>query len=188
LVANDNAFYKKSGSDEMHPILLKEAENTLHKFRLMRDINTLLSEIRVGVEINLTDLEAAIFDQKPVSSPYLAANGFDVGPRTLAEKKLYATEDPSKVFLDFKLEYSCPDNSGIGRSPGILSISGNCFYEPASGLFSQIQREGDAFRFVGEDGAEHELKSLVMRPDSLIIGYRTVNNKTRYPLEGTDAT
>jgi hypothetical protein len=111
LVAHDNAFYK-TGSDEMHPILQKEAENAPHKLRLMKDIKTLLGDIRVRVEINLNELEAAIFDQKSVSSPYLAEHGFDAGLRTLTEWKLYATESPSKLFLNFRFEYSCPDNRG----------------------------------------------------------------------------
>jgi hypothetical protein len=185
LVAHDNAFYK-AGSDEMHPILREEAKNAPYKLRLMKDIKTLLADIRVRVEINKDELEIAIFDQKPVSSPYLAEHGFDAGPRTLCDWKLYATESPSKLFLNFKFEYSCPDNRGTGRPPGVLSISGNCFYEPTSGLFSQMQREGDAFQFVDETGVETELKTISARAH-LYLGHRTVMNETRYPLDGSDA-
>ena len=185
LVTDDHAFYEDHTPEKgIVQALAAEVANASHRLSLVSSLGGLLRDFRVELELDAETLSKVILQEtKNRAIELITRNGFDLGERTKLQRNLFATEDPRILFLEFVIEYECPDATASGRPPAVLTIKGDATFNTETNMFSKLRSFGEALRFTSEDGTEKELKNVVMHAEGIVLGHRHVSNTVRYKLD-----
>jgi PIN domain len=182
LVSNDKAFYQ----DNNHSIGLAESlaveiTKNSHKIVLLPDLDSLLREIRVNPDFEPERLvDAFLASLKDGAMGLVSRNGFEIGKALDVRPKLFATEDPDRLFLEYTIRFECPDPSNL-REPAILTVDGDGLYDTETKKFA-LSSLGEALKYQLSEGTEREAKKVIMRVGPIVFGHSEVSNKVREPL------
>jgi len=76
----------------------------------MAQLSDLLNQVRVDYDISAETISRQVLGaSKERLVEQLAKNGFHLGKISGADRKLFATENPRMVFVEFQIGYQCPD-------------------------------------------------------------------------------
>ena len=133
-VTQDTQFYEQKSYEKGLAIeLVSEVEecSELNRVILKKDLNDLLSEIRMPMNLPLMQLFESIRDQEDnVVTELLLQNGFETVGSATGEVHCFATENADQVYFDFQLIHPCRDSTGAGREAGELKLKGTGFLDP----------------------------------------------------------
>lgn len=187
LVTGDKAFYKDNTYEKgLADNLLSEANKCNYKLIIFPSITELLGEIIIKVEIDNNSLtDKFVRDNQESIDGILSKNGFKIGDSPVVEKATYATEDPNRLYIEFKITYNCEDISGRNRSNAKMILEGDGSYYVIEKEFSEIRNYGEELLFRLEDGGgeSKNIRNRVIYAGTLVIGHKTIEHSVRYKLE-----
>jgi hypothetical protein len=143
LVTNDSAFYaQRKFENGLAPELEAELRGRFHTLHVISKLTDLLEQVRVEYDIPAEVIsEQLLNDARSRLSEQLATNGFSLGDLGSVDRKLFATENPRIVFVEFEARYDCPDLTGA-REAATLIIKGDGSYDAEARAFRD-HRGGD---------------------------------------------
>jgi PIN domain len=184
LITNDSAFYANHEvARGLAPELAAELIGKPHRLTIMARLSDLLKQVRVDYDISVETIsEQLLLGSREWPVAQLARNGFSLGEIKAAERRLFATENPQMVFVEFQVVYECPDLTDAERSPATLTIKGDGTYDAETGVFRDHRILSETIQFRGED-AEQELRNSIIYAEGLVIGQKEVKNTIRYAIQ-----
>jgi hypothetical protein len=184
LISSDNAFYESYDHKKgLATKLAAEVTAAKQKITLLPKLSDLLVQVKIKIELDMELLaQKVIEDTGDRIAPLLTENGFIIGDVAKIERRLYATETPQLLFLEFTADYNCPATSEIERAPGTLTISGNGTYNIDTKEIGRLRSSGEVLRFRLGDGTETEHRNVYASAD-IYLGHREIRNKIRYELD-----
>jgi PIN domain len=183
LVTADKAFFQ----DREYPkglsrSLAAEIAPAKHRFSLMPSLSELLSDFRVDVSIEENVLvQSHLAKNAQAIDGLLSRNGFVLGQRLSLSKALYATEDPSVLYVEFSMDFEAKEVAGDGRMDGVVTLAGDGTYDTNHHTFANLRNLGDTLRFQQGDGTQREVRSAYAFAES-VLGHRDVSHTVRYKL------
>lgn len=184
LITNDKAFYRDRTYDKgLAPNLLKEIKHLPNSLRILSSLSELLSVIQRPVLLDENELQAAFLRSFNDSvNGNLARTGFSLGTRQNVTYKLFATENPTELFLEFALFISCDDMRGEGRTSASLHIKGDGLYSPTSREFSSLRNFEEYLTYINPDGTRGETRNVFAYASGIMLGHREVTHEIRHAL------
>jgi len=185
LVTEDKAFFQdRDYSKGLSNVLAEETKQVKHSLKLLPSLDRLLEDIRVEVILDEQLLASSFYEQnKEAVDQILSKNGFEVQSGPKVERKLFATENPAKMYLSFTITYECKDVTEEGRFGGVLLVRGDGFYYRELSSFEQLKSLGEELRFNLKDGSEKQFRNVVLRAAGITIGHKEVMHTVRYELD-----
>ena len=185
LVTADKAFFQdRDYSKGLNKVLDEEARRATHSLRLLPSIEKLLDDIKVEVTLDEQLLVSSYLEQNGETvQQILGKNGFEAQSGPKVERKLFATENPSKMFLSFVIKFECKDVTKEGRFGGILSVRGDGFYNSDLRSFEQLKSFEEELKFKLEDGSEKQLRNVTLRIAGITMGHKEETYTVRYELD-----
>jgi len=119
---------------------------------------------------------AFLADQRQSIISFVAESGFELGEVTVVQRKLFATEKPSRLFVQFAIEYMCPDLNAA-REPAVLKVEGECGYNVDTKMFDQFVIGGLELQF--QIDGKHTTKTHAFLAANFIIGHKSIENIVR---------
>lgn len=180
-VTEDKAFYRDRQYEKgLADNLQKEAELHPHRFAIFPSLNDLLAEISTTLELD-KNLLVQVFTAKTATSieNMLERNGFAISSSPQVHISPFVTEQPDRLYIDFRITYECNDVRSDGRSKALLILKGDAFYSPNNKEFSELRNHGEELSF--DDGGE-ERKSInnVLMVGNIVLGHRNVEHTIRH--------
>ncbi len=184
-VTADKAFFQdKDYSNGLNKVLDEEIRGATHTFRLLPSIDKLLEDIRAEVLVDEELFVSSYLEQnRKAVQQILEKNGFEAQRDPKVEMKLFATENPSKMFLSFTVIFTCKDVTKEGRSGGILSVRGDGFYNSDSRSFELLKSFEEELKYNLEDGSEKQVRNVTLRITGITMGHKEETYAVRYKLE-----
>jgi hypothetical protein len=184
LVTSDKAFYQDREYDKgLARNLQAEAYGLPNDLQILSTLGALLQTIRTTVTLNEDKLSEAFFAEYHSVYGMLTRQGFDLGRRKSINYTLFATENPSILFLEFSMMYACTDIRGEGRTDAVLHLKGDASYSQITGSFTQLRNFGEHLSYRMPDGTERESRNHVLFVDGIVIGHKEVTHVIRYKLD-----
>lgn len=185
LVTADKAFFQdRDYSKGLNKVLDEEARGAKHPLRLLPSIEKLLDDIKVEVTLDEQLLVSSYLEQNGETvQQILGKNGFEAQRGAGVEMKLFATENPSKMFLSFVIKFECKDVTKEGRFGGILSVRGDGFYNSDSHSLEQLKSFEEELKFKLEDGSEKQFRNVTVRVAGITMGHKEETHTVRYELD-----
>lgn len=112
----------------------------------------------------------------------LARTGFSLNAKQNVTYKLFATENPTELFLEFSITISCSDARGEGRTNAFLNLKGDGLYSPTNRAFSALRNFGEHLTYLNADGTPQETRNHVLYASGIVIGHREVTHEIRHAL------
>jgi hypothetical protein len=184
-VTEDKAFFQDHDCLKgLNNVLAEEIKPLDHAIKILPSLDDLLEDIRVEVMLDERSLANSFYEQnKEIIDQLVKRNGFETEGQPRIERKLFATERPTVMYLNFTITYECKDITEEGRFGGILSIRGDGFYDSESSSFEQLKRLGEELCFKLKDGTEKQLRNYVLRAEGITIGHKEVTHTVRHEIE-----
>lgn len=184
-VTADKAFFQdRDYAKGLNKILDEEARGATHSLRLLPSIEKLLDDIKVEVTLDEQLLVSSYLEQNgDTVQQILGKYGFEAQSGPKVERKLFATENPSKMFLSFVIKFECKDVTKEGRFDGILSVRGDGFYNSDLRSFEQLKSFEEELKFKLEDGSEKQLRNVTLRVAGITMGHKEETHTVRYELD-----
>jgi hypothetical protein len=181
LVTEDKGFYEgREYAKGPAANLLREVEATKHGITVTHELAAVLERVRRDIPIDY-DLLAANFlpTVQAGVDRLLDHNGFVLGARLGGSHKLFATDNPTEVHLEFTLTYRAvhPD----GRE-GALNLRGDGKYAPQTTAFEGLQGRSEELVFQDVEG-ERISKNVTLAVGTAFLGHRIVHHEVRTPLD-----
>jgi hypothetical protein len=184
LVTADKAFYhEQTYAKGLSQSLQREVQELQRTIRVLPAIADLLDALKAPIEIDPDALQAAFiaeFSKSVLGS--LERHGFTLGERSSCTYKVYATEDPTVLFLDFAMEIQCIDARGDGRTEAALHLKGDGSFLPETKAFRNLRNFGEHLKFQMPDGTKGEMRNAVIYAQGTVIGHKEVSSVVRYAL------
>jgi len=181
LVTKDKAFYRERAyASGLAPNLKDEASKAAHRLTLLPGLTELLDDIRSPVRIDddrLTDF-CRVTQGEPIST-LLGAAGFELGGRRALSQKLFATEDPRRLFVEFTIVFDSTSPTGAGA---VLTVTGSCTYDPESGELTNYRAGDEELVFLDSDGNEVRRANRYMHAGEIVLGHREVRHSVLHEL------
>ncbi len=141
-VTQDTDFYEqKSYEKGLASELVSEMKecSDVNRVLLKKDLNDLLSEIRVPMKLSMVQIFESIRDQEgDAVTELLLQNGFETVGSVRGEVHCFATDNADQVYFDFRLIQSCRDSTGAGRTTGELKLKGTGFLDPKTNCPTEV--------------------------------------------------
>jgi hypothetical protein len=184
LVTNDKAFYRDRAYEKgLAPSLMDEARDLSHVLRILPNISELLEVIQTPVPLEQEQLQEAIFTAFGESiNSMLTRTDFDLDSRQSVTYKLFATENPGELFLEFSIAISCRDSREGGRTNALLRLSGDGLYSPMNRRFSALRNFGEHLSWISANGDQQETRNHYLYASGLLIGHGEVSHEVRHAL------
>lgn len=184
LVSSDKAFYAKMDySSGLAQNLKAEIIASKHAIKLIPTLSDLLKEIRTEVKVDKDTLEAQFREQfKQTIEGTLERNNFGINERKQVILTLYVTEQPSRLYIEFQIEYECVDLSGESRTDGLLTLRGVGRYDALTGAFSDLHDQGESLSFTPSEGCQKVVQSRVVGVGSIVLGHKEVAHAVMHHL------
>jgi predicted nucleic acid-binding protein len=188
LVTNDKAFYRDRAYEKgLAANLQNETKDMPHQLRILPSLSDLLEVIQAPVPLEEDQLQEAIFEAFGESiNGTLARTGFSLGARQNVTHKLFATENPSELFLEFSIAISCVDLREESRINALLSLNGDGLYSPTNRTFAALRNFGEHLAWVNANGDPQETRNVRMYASGLVIGHREVAHEVRHALPANE--
>lgn len=185
LVTEDTDFYQDHDNTKgLSKVLAEEIEHAEHTLKLLSSLGKLLEDIRVDVSLDENLLVTTFLEQNKESvEQILSKNGFEALGRPKVEGKVFATENPSMMYVSFAITYECRDITEEGRFGGSLRVQGDGFYNNEAGSFEQLKSYGEDLTFKLKDGSEKQVRNVVLRVAGITMGHKEVTHTVRYGLD-----
>jgi hypothetical protein len=185
LVTNDKAFYEGHDySKGLAAALGDECALSGRRVTLFSKLTDLLKEIRSEIAIDDNALTSALLQSHTKSIEELPQrNGFQLAEPTQIAVEVFVTENPTVLFVQFKITFRCADVSGGGRGDGSLEVQGDGLYDFGAGTFSRLGVSDSRFSFRDEEGVEREYRNIVLRAGDVVLGHREVVHTVRRRLD-----
>jgi hypothetical protein len=185
LVTADKAFYQgRDVTKGLAPNLAQEVSRAPFKLGLFPSLSDLIAGLRTQFDIDEDQLAASFLTQNKTSiENILSRNGFELGSRRKVEKVLYATENPSVLFIDFTIAYDAKETAGDGRMNGLLTLRGDGVVDTKSSSFRELRNFGEQLSFQLADGGERQVRNQVIFVGSITIGHKEVAHTVRFKLD-----
>jgi hypothetical protein len=188
LVTNDKAFYRDRAYEKgLAPNLHDEAKDLPHPLRILPSLSDLLEVIRASVPLEQEQLQGAIFEAFGESiNSTLVRTGFSFGARQNVAYKLFATENPSELFLEFSIVIACSDSREEGRTNALLSLNGDGLYSPTSRTFAALRNFGEHLAWLNSNGDTQETRNHYLYASGIVLGHREVTHEVRHALTANE--
>jgi PIN domain len=183
LVTSDKAFYKdRDYSKGLSPNLVTELNGAKFEFNILPSLQELVKELRVEIDVPDPDLiaECRLRNAEGIQS-MLQRVGFSLGEPTEVTKVVFATEIPTKVFVDFDVKFAADDIRGEGRTDAILSVTGQCYFSPNDGRFESYVPRKECITFK-EPSGEIISSCNIYVGSTAFTGHRKVSHTVRQPI------
>ena len=182
LISNDDVFYKTKGSNELNLALAKEIEGKSNDLQIFRKLEDYIPDNTQPLNITNKDLEdICLSGDNSFSDSILSSNGFVIHEYTGIEKKIYATEDPDKVYIEFHLNFLC-HNVNNDQETGNFTTSGNVMYNIKTNTFSFINYSNQELVYTNHAGEETMHRSIASLSASISIGRNKIKHTVRKEL------
>jgi len=185
LVTADKAFYKgRQYENGLAEALALEAKDAKHRIYIFPTLSALLQTIRTEVRLDEKALVSQFWANNRGSiETILERNSFAVAEEPTITVQLYVTEDPNRLYAEFRISYQCEDLTADGRSDAVLILKGDCTYLVKEGQFEALRNHGEEFLFKTKEGEDKSQRNVVIFMDSLVIGHKTVEHVVKYKLD-----
>lgn len=183
LVTADKAFFQERDFVKgLSRSLAKEIAGAMHVFSLVPSLDDLVRDLRVEVAIDESVLVKAYFDKSGQAiDELLKRNGFILGEKLSTSSTLYATENPSVLYVEFKVEFGARETVGDGRTDGVLTLRGDGSYDTKLNALVSFRNLDETLRFHEPTGEERRAGNVYLSvTDSL--GHRDVSYTIRHKL------
>ena len=183
LITNDRAFYKDQDTDKgLADNLASEILESAYQFTLLPELGRLLKDIRGQVAVDHKDIASS---WRPMLSEsvnnLLSNNGFQLGELAKISPRLYATEEPTNLFVEFNAEYTCPSLDQDAQ-PATLMIGGDCRYNTQSKTTDQFRPKKEELTIPLPDGTETK-RNVILAAANVYIGHKSVSHSVRFELD-----
>ncbi len=104
----------------------------------MADLADLLNQVRSDYDISAETISSQILGssrQRLVEQ--LATNGFSLGEIISADTKVFATENPRFLFVEFQIDYRCPNLANSAQPSATLTVKGDGSYDAERQAFGE---------------------------------------------------
>lgn len=130
LVTTDKGFYRgRQYENGLAEVLAREASDNKHKIYIFPTLSALLQTIKTKVSLDEKALVSQFWENNRQSvESILERNGFAVTGNPNEAVDLYATEDPNRLYSEFRISYQCEDLTSDGRYGATLLLKGDCTY------------------------------------------------------------
>lgn len=185
LVSNDTAFYEANDYKKgLSYQLIKEASFTENNFVLMQQLSNLLNEIKQSVAVDRDALanEYLSSEEGKTVVAMVKRNGFTIGALRDSAVSVFATESIRRLAIEYELEFTCPDASGVLRDEATLKIKGDGFYDPSNETFQRLSPLATEISFVNELGEMQRRAGVYVRLGPIVIGHANTSHTIRHKL------
>ncbi|MFY0990608.1 PIN domain-containing protein [Halomonas sp. C05BenzN] len=184
LVTGDKGFYHdRDYKKGLASNLREESDDAPNDLRIYSSLNELLEEIAEPVELDHGLLVKDYLSETHSSvEGILDRNGFVIEGEPGIEVSSFVTEQPYRLYVDFRITFSVSDVTEAGRSNGVLVLKGDAFYDTSAHCFSDIRNKGEELNFEDAEG-EQQRKSVVMMVGNIVLGHRSVEHTIRHKIE-----
>jgi len=184
LVTSDKAFYEDGDIKKGLSLrLLSEAADLPHHIKVVGSLGALMVDIRARVDVSDELLVSAVDTQLGANiTGMLNRLGFARAGDPVVTRTFYATEKPSILFVEFRLDFPCEDASQAGRVDAVLTIAGDGQYQTAKQEFLGLSPTDLRITYRTAEGGEEQRRDHYLRAEGFVIGTRTVHHRVREPL------
>jgi hypothetical protein len=185
LVTGDKAFYQDGDIKKgLSMALLAETDNLAHRLKVVGSLSELMVDIRAPVNVSDELLVAAVNTQLQADiAGILDRLGFIRAGDPVVVRTFYATEAPSTLFVEFRLQFPCEDASAAGRTDAVLRVAGDGQYQAANEEFFGLSPTDLGMTYKTADGVQEQRGGVYIRPGGIVIGRRTVHHQVRELLD-----
>ncbi len=185
LVTSDKAFYRdRTFLKGLAENLKLEASGRAHSLRILPSLSDLLESIREPIRLDEEVLLEACLDAEPRTvRRTLAEHGFTLNQSRVCSYRLFATEDPRKLFFEYTHEIECTNARGDGRSRGRLVLKGDGTLDPTTLTYANVRNFGEQLTFTDADGADKNIRHAVMFGANIVLGHREVSSSVRFVID-----
>jgi hypothetical protein len=187
LVTDDKAFYEDGDIKKgLSLALLADTADLPHHLQVVGSLGALMVDIRAPVNVSDVLLISAVNTQLGANiTGMLDRLGFTRAGNPVVARTFYATETPSTLFVEFRLEFPCEDASGTGRVDAVLTVAGDGQYQVVKQEFHGLNPTDLGITYKTADGVEERRRDAYARAE-LVIGTRTVHHQVREPLKDSE--
>src|SRR4030095_1779301 len=163
LVTADKGFYQdQQPSKGLAHNLRHEASAYLNTIRVLSNLAELLESVQTSIAIDGDALQNAFIEAHRQSvTGTLERHGFGLGARTDLAFNVFATENPTVLFIDFTIIIQCDEARGEGRTEAVLSLKGDGSYLPRTHECRNLRNFGEELHFRLQDGSVKEARNVV---------------------------
>jgi len=155
LVTGDKAFYEgKELSKGLAKSLFRESQAMPFGISLFPTLSALVDELRIEIDIPKKLLLEIILHKTSSSvAKILLRSGFsEAGEEATVDTKVFVTERPDSLAVEFSVSMPIKDVRGEGRVEASLTIMGECTFLQGSRGFSDIRLHQEGVSFNSADG------------------------------------
>jgi hypothetical protein len=183
LVTADKAFFQgRDCAKGLSNNLAAEIANAPHALTLLPSLDQLVLELQVNVSIDENILVDAYFRKsKDTIAEMLKRHGFVLGEKVRVSKILYATENPSMLYVEFTIELEAKDTVGDVRCGGLLTVCGDGSYDIKQNVLAELRVLDEILHFQKQGGEEQEVRNVYAFAESF-HGHRIVSHRIRQRL------
>lgn len=187
-MTDDAAFFHlRKPENGLAKNLATEADAQPYPLKIFRSLLELLPNLKTEINIDEDLLIQSFFDhnQRPIAL-ILDKNQFQLEGRHIIRKALYATENPSVLYINFNIDLPCFDTSEQGRKDAILHLQGDGRYNIDTRIYEY--EDMHIFRhdleFTLADGTKgHPVNIIFATMGGVLgLGHRNVVHSVRYLL------
>ena len=185
LVTSDTDFYTdRQYSKGLAPNLVEEAKSAKYPIRVFASLADLLKDIKTEVALDPDALASAFLERhKDSIQGTLQRHGFQLGERLTNSRMLYATEQPSLLYIKFSIEFTCEDATEQNRADARLVLSGDGSYNIDDKSFPELMNWGENLSYREQDGENRIARNHVIAVGSIVLGHKEVVHTVRYQLD-----
>lgn len=185
-VTNDAAFFDLHKYEKgLAKNLAAEIDAQPHSLKIFSSLLELLTDLKTEITIDEDLLVQSFLDHNRKSIDLiLDKNQFRLEDQHIIRKVLYATENPSVLYINFNIDLPCFDTSGQGRKDAILCLQADGRYNIDTGIYEYEDMR--IFRhdldFILADGTKGQPVNIIFAVGGGVLGHRNVVHSIRYPL------
>jgi hypothetical protein len=155
----------------------------VHAFSLLSSLDQLVRDLRIDVAIDENVLVRAYLDKSfEAIDGLLKRNGFVLGEKLDTSKVLYATEDPSVLYVEFTVQFEAKETVGDGRMNGIITLRGDGSYNTERHALANLRNLEETLRFQQPNGEERQVRNIYASMEAF-SGHRDISHTIRHKLQ-----
>jgi hypothetical protein len=183
LVTSDKAFYKERDyAKGLATNLAAESAESAHAVSIMSSLDDLVRDLQLDVAIDEDVLVKAYFAKSSEAiDGLLKRNGFVLGEQRATSKALYATENPTVLYVEFAIDFAAKETVGDGRSDGVITLRGDGSYDTKLNSVADLRNLEETLRFHEASGDEKRVRNVYASLESF-LGHRDVSYSVRRKL------
>lgn len=183
LVTKDKAFYEnREYANGLASELQREIADKSNNFRLFANLAELLKNVKSDYEIDEEKLvEAYLNENLDVIDQMSASSGFSLTGNRSCTTKLYATEEATRLFVEFEIRFDCRDDETEAASGEILA-KGIATLHTVDNEFENVSRRGEQLLIYAGEDLESIVQNTVVAVGGAVLGHRTVRHAIRHEL------